>query len=85
MYVCRPEEGTRCGCWELNSGPLEEQAMLLTTEPSLQTLLFFLPAFSSVFPAYLSSALLQVHFWGLFTSTSLHCHLCMVYPEGAPR
>ena len=25
-----------CGCWELNSGPLEEQAMLLTTEPSLQ-------------------------------------------------
>ena len=28
-----------CGCWELNSGPLEEQAMLLTTEPSLQPLL----------------------------------------------
>ena len=25
-----------CGCWELNSGPLEKQAMLLTTEPSLQ-------------------------------------------------
>ena len=25
-----------CGCWELNSGPLEEQAMLLTAEPSLQ-------------------------------------------------
>ena len=25
------------GCWELNSGPLEEQAMLLTTEPSLQS------------------------------------------------
>ena len=24
-----------CGCQELNSGPLEEQAMLLTTEPSL--------------------------------------------------
>ena len=22
-----------CGCWELNSGPLEEQAMLLTAEP----------------------------------------------------
>ena len=28
-----------CGCWELNSGPLEEQAMLLTSEPSLQPLL----------------------------------------------
>jgi hypothetical protein len=25
-----------CGCWKLNSGPLEEQSVLLTTEPSLQ-------------------------------------------------
>jgi hypothetical protein len=25
-----------CGCWELNSGPLEEQSVLLTSEPSLQ-------------------------------------------------
>jgi hypothetical protein len=25
-----------CGCWDLNSGPLEEQSVLLTTEPSLQ-------------------------------------------------
>jgi hypothetical protein len=24
-----------CGCWELNSRPLEEQSVLLTTEPSL--------------------------------------------------
>ena len=24
------------GCWELNSGPLEEQPVLLTSEPSLQ-------------------------------------------------
>ena len=24
-----------CGCWELNLGPLEEQQVLLTTEPSL--------------------------------------------------
>jgi hypothetical protein len=24
------------GCWELNSGPLEEQSMLSTSEPSLQ-------------------------------------------------
>jgi hypothetical protein len=28
-----------CGCWELNSGPLEEQSVLLTAEPSLQPLL----------------------------------------------
>jgi hypothetical protein len=25
-----------CGCWELNSVPLEEQSVLLPTEPSLQ-------------------------------------------------
>jgi hypothetical protein len=25
-----------CGCWELNSEPLEEQSTLLTIEPSLQ-------------------------------------------------
>jgi hypothetical protein len=25
-----------CGCWELNSRPLEEQSVLLTSEPSLQ-------------------------------------------------
>ena len=25
-----------CGCWELNSGPLEEQTVLLTSEPSHQ-------------------------------------------------
>jgi hypothetical protein len=27
------------GCWELNSGPLEEQAFLLTAEPSPQPLI----------------------------------------------
>ena len=33
-----------CGCWELNSGPLEEQSVLLTAEPSLQPLpSFFIP------------------------------------------
>jgi hypothetical protein len=25
-----------CGCWELNSGPLEEQSVILTVDPSLQ-------------------------------------------------
>jgi hypothetical protein len=29
---CEPS----CGCWGLNSGPLEEQSVLFTTEPSLQ-------------------------------------------------
>jgi hypothetical protein len=27
-----------CGCWEQNLGPLQEQSVLLTTEPSLQPL-----------------------------------------------
>jgi hypothetical protein len=31
-----------CGCWKLNSGPLEEQSVLLTAELSLQTLMSFL-------------------------------------------
>ena len=25
-----------CGCWEVNSGPLDEQSVLLSSEPSLQ-------------------------------------------------
>ena len=29
-----------CCCWEVNSWPLEEQSVLLTTEPSLQPYLF---------------------------------------------
>ena len=34
-----------CGCWNLNLNPLEEEPMLLTSEPSLQPFLllsFFL-------------------------------------------
>jgi hypothetical protein len=30
-----------CGCWELNSDPLEEQSVLLTFEPSLQPIIFY--------------------------------------------
>jgi hypothetical protein len=29
-----------CVCWELNSGPLEEQSVLLTIEPSLQPIAY---------------------------------------------
>jgi hypothetical protein len=32
MNGCEPP----CVCWDLNSGPLEEQSVLLTTEPFLQ-------------------------------------------------
>ena len=49
-----PEEGTgspgtaiidgyesSCGCWELNTGPLQEQLVLLNTELSLQPCFIF--------------------------------------------
>jgi hypothetical protein len=32
--------GLPCGCWDLNSGPLEEQSVLLPAEPSLQPNIF---------------------------------------------
>jgi hypothetical protein len=53
MYACRLEEGAPvfmihghelpCGVWELNSGSLEEQPVLLMPGSSLQTeyLLFY--------------------------------------------
>ena len=31
-----------CGCWELSPGPLKEQTVLLTTEPSLPSMLVLL-------------------------------------------
>ena len=30
-----------CSFWELNSGPLEEQPTVLTTEPSLQPMILY--------------------------------------------
>jgi hypothetical protein len=38
-----------CGCWELNSGPLEEQSVLLTPELSLQTTIFSLGSADYIF------------------------------------
>jgi hypothetical protein len=52
-----------CGCWELNPGPLEEQSVLLTAEPSLQPLYrVLLSQFSRLF------VLQRVSFW-------LHCFM----------
>ena len=49
---CEPQ----CGCRELNSGPLVEQAMLLTAEPSLQPCLFLFFSFPFfVFPSFFLS------------------------------
>ena len=36
-----------CGCWELNSRPLEEQSVFLTAEPSFQPQTFFLRRFTN--------------------------------------
>lgn len=53
QYSQRPEEGItssgvsysceqHCGCCKLNQGPLEKEPVLLSTDPSLQSLeLFF--------------------------------------------
>lgn len=38
VTVWQKRELDRCSCWELNSGPLEEQPMLFTSVPSLQPL-----------------------------------------------
>ena len=38
--------GSLCGCWELTSGPSEEQAVLLTSESSLQPYSFLFVLFS---------------------------------------
>jgi hypothetical protein len=37
------------GCWKLNSGPLEEQSVLLTAEPSLQMLPIFMNSLLELF------------------------------------
>jgi hypothetical protein len=43
MNDCEPQ----CGCWDLISGPLEEQSGFLTTKPSPAPILDFL---NSLFP-----------------------------------
>jgi hypothetical protein len=53
IHFCEP----LCGCWELNSRPLEKQAVLLTSKPSLQSMngsfacpYFYVPYECLVFP-----------------------------------
>jgi hypothetical protein len=53
--ICEPP----CGCWDLNSGPLEEQSVLLTAEPSLQpqknfySLIIFMLLYVIIYHAYI--------------------------------
>ena len=44
-----------CGCYELNSGPWEEQPVLLTSEPSLQPYHFLRENFLSTCIEYLAA------------------------------
>jgi len=52
---CEPPRG----CWKLNSGPLEEQSVLLTMEPSLNNKHFFFNFF--LFEGRLFYFLLQMN------------------------
>jgi hypothetical protein len=50
-----------CGCWDLNSGPLEEQSVLLTTEPDLILELTFEPRFNQLCFPYVKLSVLHCH------------------------
>ena len=64
MDGCEPP----CGCWDLNSGPLEEQSVLLTTEPSCQPCSFssYLVDFCPEFDSFLPSSPVGCIFFFLF-------------------
>jgi len=50
-----------CGCWELNSGPLGQQSVLLTTEPSLQPWFVCFFFFFNMGFLYIALALIGTH------------------------
>ena len=69
MWVSDPGTGVTstcelpCGCWELNPGPLEEQPVLLTAEPSLQPLgTFYSYPLTAVKPVPLGDGFLTLKF-----------------------
>jgi hypothetical protein len=57
-----------CGSWELNSRPLEEQPVLLTTESSLQ------PLWTLLIPSvyYPKNEVLQIQLDGAYPTSSYH-------------
>ena len=77
LYVCEdvrcPGTGVidsceqPCGCWELNPGPLEEHAVLTTTEPALQ-----LPSISFLRFIYF-----------MYMNVLLHVCMCTMYVPSA--
>lgn len=65
--------GTWCGCWELNSGPLKEQQVILTTEPPFQT---------DILPATMAFHLI---FWDCFLHWPQGSHLARMAAQWAPH
>jgi hypothetical protein len=82
-------------CWELNSGPLKEQSVLLTMKPSLQPLIFLIIMYVSVLPTHVSVH--YVHAWcpqtpeegvrpqELELETVVSCHICVENCVGSPE
>ena len=69
-----------CGCWDLNPGPLEEQPVLLTAEPSLQPLMWPLPTPAVGYHIVVGTAVSDSNSYGLshifhLKSTELLCIL----------
>ena len=60
-----------CGCWELNSGSLEEQSVLLTAEPSLQS------PNSCIFKSFVFITLFHVSLNGVCMSTGVQIYTPM--------
>ncbi|XP_052570146.1 L-seryl-tRNA(Sec) kinase isoform X2 [Peromyscus californicus insignis] len=60
-----------CGFWELNSGPLEEQPVLLTTEPSPQPSIIFLYMETSIRICQITAAFNSLGFCQLFLDCPL--------------
>ena len=71
-----------CGCWELNSGPLEEQSVLLTSEPSPQHLAYTFNPHSTLYPFSFYSGTMR----GFLLSASFGFFLFFLFSsEKAPR
>jgi hypothetical protein len=86
MNICTPERCVLvvCGCWELNLGPLEEQSVLLTTEPSPQPPeLQFLHLHGKYFHCGHVPLTSENGFWvGIFLDSLLYCTIFLTSEKG---
>lgn len=61
--VGSPRTGVTDGCWELNLGALGEQTVLLTSEPSLQALVFKPPPYPAGLCTHRNNGVVWVLMW----------------------